>query len=122
MCSVLLAYILALLLAGTSPTGTGQGVHQGMLLDSMLPHLHFVDGKVVEPGASPQGTNVSTAGPSLGAAAGAAATMGSGLNPPPSTIQMVLPAAGELRRFVAAGSMPRGRTEAPPDPPPTVRA
>jgi hypothetical protein len=35
---VLFGYLLTMLLAGTSPVGTGQGAHANQLLDSLIPH------------------------------------------------------------------------------------
>ncbi len=64
---ILLGYLLALLLVGTSPVGTGRGVHQDQLQDALVPHVHFVEIQ---------------------------------------SAQKIAPAAG--------------RTEAPPDPPPTA--
>jgi hypothetical protein len=118
----LLGYILALLLAGTSPVGAGQGAHEGQLLDALVPHLHFVDGQRVVREARLPASNDSHPGPALGAAAGASATAaGVGLMPPVPGSVISLRTTSEEWRFAAADSLlPRGRTEAPPDPPPTL--
>ena len=119
--SALLGYVLALLLIGSSPVGTGQGVHQNQLLDALIPHVHFVDGQQVGPGAAPSDATVYRSGPALGAGAGAAASAsGLALTAPLPTNVVGLPKAAERWRFpVADQVLPRGRTEAPPDPPPT---
>ena len=119
--SALLGYVLALLLIGSSPVGTGQGVHQNQLLDALIPHVHFVDGQPVQPGAPPPDATVYRSGPALGAGAGAtASTSGLTVTPPLPTNVVGLPDAPERWRFPAANQvLPRGRTEAPPDPPPT---
>jgi hypothetical protein len=39
--------LLATLLMLTTPVGVGQGVHAGMLLDPVIPHVHLLDGRVV---------------------------------------------------------------------------
>ena len=114
-----IGYVLALLLLGTSPVGAGTGVHQNQLLDALVPHVHFVDGKPVEKTGAP---TVARSGPALGAGAGAAASA-SGL-----AIVSPLPAgATELHnpseRWSAVAeddARPRGLSEAPPDPPPTA--
>jgi hypothetical protein len=120
--SSLLGYILALLLAGTSPVGTGQGAHQNQLLDALVPHVHFVDGQRVLREAARPASNDFHSGPALGAAAGAsAASAGLALIPPVPGSVISLRTASEEWRFAAADSrLPRGRTEAPPHPPPTV--
>ena len=123
--------LLALLLATSTPLGTGHGVHAGQLLESLLPHLHIVDGRlvlhdgpdgdqdaqapVVRPLPPPQ------AGPAIGAGSGAdAADGGMGLSPTLPGGVLVLPLA--IARYAReAGHSPLARpAEAPPTPPPTV--
>src|SRR5438309_6662417 len=48
---ILLGYLLALLVVGTSPVGTGRGVHQDQLLDALVPHVHFVNTQSVQKSA-----------------------------------------------------------------------
>jgi hypothetical protein len=120
---ILLVYAMSLLLAGTTPVGTGQGAHQNQLLDALIPHVHFIDGQRVEPGARVpvMASDDRPAGPALGGGAGAsAASAGVSLLPPPQSIRMLLSPVGERRELIAVdAATPIGRTEAPPDPPPT---
>jgi hypothetical protein len=117
----LVGYVLALVLIGSSPVGTGQGAHQNQLLDALIPHVHFVDGQQVQPGAPPSGATVYRSGPAFGAGAGAASsTSGLALTAPLPTSVFGLPDAPDRWQFASANQvLPRGRTEAPPDPPPT---
>jgi hypothetical protein len=119
--SALLGYVLATMLVGSSPIGTGQGVHQNQLLDALVPHVHFVDGQQVQPGASNSDATVYRSGPAFGAGAGATAgTSGLALTAPLPANLVGLSEAADRWQFPAADVMvPRGRTEAPPDPPPT---
>src|SRR5436309_1097881 len=116
--NLLLLYVLAFLLVGTSPVGTGQGTHQNQLLDSLIPHVHFLDGQRIEPGAKPTllVAEERPGSPTVGAGAGAAgASAGLSLSPPVPSIDMLLPPSGdvyELTRFEAIP--PNGRTEVPP--------
>src|SRR5579864_7499576 len=41
----LIAFMLAVLLASTTPVGTGAGTHQFDLLHPLFAHLHLVDGR-----------------------------------------------------------------------------
>src|SRR5438045_6357708 len=43
----LIAFVLVLLLASTTPVGTGSGAHQFDLLHPLFSHVHVVDGRVV---------------------------------------------------------------------------
>jgi hypothetical protein len=45
--SQLVGVLLVTLLWFTTPVGTGQGVHSGMLLHPVLPHVHLLDGVMV---------------------------------------------------------------------------
>lgn len=120
---VLLGYLLATLMAATSPIGTGESAHQNQLLDPLIPHVHFVNGQRIAPGAtqSASANTNQTAGPALGAGAGAAAaSAGVSLTPPMPGVGFALPPMGEPRQLVAGDiTAPTGRTEAPPDPPPS---
>jgi hypothetical protein len=120
---ILLVYAMSLLLAGTTPVGTGHGAHQNQLLDALIPHVHFIDGQLIEPGARAPITLAEDrpGSPALGGGAGAsAASTGISLLRPPPAVRMLLPPITELRKLIAAEpAAPTGRTEAPPDPPPT---
>src|SRR5579864_7654760 len=43
----LIAFILGLLLATTTPVGTGAGLHQFDLLHPLFSHVHLVNGRIV---------------------------------------------------------------------------
>jgi hypothetical protein len=116
-----IAFALGILLATTTPIGTGTGVHQFDLLHPLFSHVHLINGRVV---THQQLENAALTQPirpgvNLGADDGASAAEG-GLGVSPT-----LP-AGALFSAVFASSMaaiddyvvPSGRTEAPPDPPP----
>src|SRR5437764_14296378 len=81
---IFLAYVLALLLSATSPIGAGHGVHEGQLLDPLVPHVHFVNGQRITPGAPPPPTySISKKGPAVGAeAGGVTSSAGVALTPP----------------------------------------
>jgi hypothetical protein len=118
----LLGYVLALLLLGTSPVGTGQGVHQNQLLDALVPHVHLPAAAQVvnQPTASPAASETYGHAPAFGAGAGAATSAsGLALVPVLPTRALALTTFSE-RRVVAIGddALPPEQTEAPPDPPP----
>jgi hypothetical protein len=107
-----LVYLLAVLLASTSPAGTGRGAHHDQLLDLLIPHSH------------PFSTSVdyhAVDGPVLGAESGASLAP---LGVPVTPVQPYL-ATPVLRgidyRWVADPLLrPSSRTETPPDPPPNA--
>lgn len=119
----LLAYVLALLLVGTSPVGAGTGAHQNQLLDALVPHMHFIDGKPVEKdNLSMSYPTMSPSGPVLGAGAGAAAASSGVAIVQPLPIRAI-PFPADSERWSLAprdDALPRGLSEAPPDPPPTA--
>jgi len=47
LCTSFLVPVLAMLLALTTPVGTGDGVHQDQLLHPIFPHTHLIDGRIV---------------------------------------------------------------------------
>jgi hypothetical protein len=122
---ILLGYLLALLLVGTSPVGAGSGVHQGQLLDALVPHVHFVDGQPAQKSA-PVATSDPTlyrSGPTFGAGAGAAAANLTGAAIAPGLPLRAAALRADSERWVVILSderLPLGRTDAPPDPPPTA--
>lgn len=119
--SALLGYVLAVMLIGSSPVGTGQGVHNNQLLDALIPHVHFVNGQQVQPGTPPPDPTVYRSGPAIGAGAGAtAATLGLVLTAPLPPTLLGLRNRAERWQFAPTDQLlPHSRTEAPPDPPPT---
>jgi hypothetical protein len=113
--------VLVALLVLTTPLGTGDSLHQADLLHPLLPHVHLINGKVVTHQASGDSSDAqTTAGPAIGGGAGSdAASAGLGLAPTvpalPEAVLVLVPG----RRIAVEQSIPSGRVEAPPDPPPT---
>ena len=100
--------------------GTGDSVHQSDLLHPLLPHVHIVNGKVVthQP-AGAENTQTQTAGPAIGGGAGSDATSaGVGLSPTVPGLPAVILVVPPGERIALEPSIPSGRVEAPPDPPP----
>ena len=118
--TALLGYVLAFLLMGTSPVGTGQGVHQNQLLDALVPHVHLDAGQVVQPSASPRTADAYNRGPALGAGAGAASSaLGLALMPAlPARVVALTTASERWLVSIDDDARPPEQTEAPPDPPP----
>ena len=124
-----LPLVLAFLLIGTTPTGTGAGLHQFDLIHPLFAHVHIVNGHVlthdqVQQAAQLDATTTTSPGPALGAGSGANQTsIGLGISP-----VLPLPVTGlvsELRLPRVAVSVwpPAGRLlDTPPDPPPTSAA
>src|SRR5258708_6019340 len=120
-----LPLILALLLIGTTPTGTGAGLHQFDLIHPLFAHVHIVNGRVLTHDQVQQGTPTTPSpGPAFGAGAGAnQSSIALGVSP-------VLPTAvtgfvGEKRsQRLATRVRPAARPlqVPPPDPPPTSAA
>jgi hypothetical protein len=123
--------LLATLLMLTTPVGAGQGVHANMLLDSVLPHVHLLDGRVV---TDAQLTAVLLAasrdnlrqppvsGPALGAGGAAeAASLGTALVPtvPEQAATIIMREFGRLSTNDAV--RPDEFRELPQDPPPDRR-
>src|SRR5207244_1525170 len=82
-----LPLVLALLLIGTTPTGTGVGLHQFDLIHPLYAHVHIVNGQVlshdqVPSSPSTAGATGTSAGPALGAGSGAnQSALGLGISP-----------------------------------------
>lgn len=118
--SVAVLYVLAILLAGTSPIGAGQGRHRDQLVDLLLPHTHFQD-VPTGPGRAPRAVTADApSGPALGAGAGADAALGLALTPPLPAFGELLLADGTSSLAAADPRPPRSHLEPPPDPPPTA--
>ena len=120
-----LPLVLALLLIGTTPTGTGVGLHQFDLIHPLFAHVHIVNGHVLTHDQVQQGaTTVSSSGPAFGAGSGAnQSSIGLGVSPilPLPMTRLV----SELRspRLATSVRSPAGRLQdTPPDPPPTSAA
>jgi hypothetical protein len=119
----LIAFVLAMLLASTTPVGTGAGVHQLDLLHPLFSHVHLVNGRILtheqlmeRPAATDEGYTV---GPSLGSSSDSA-SIEAGVAPSP-----IVP-DGLLRLITSTPvgfvvddvRTPAGNVEAPPEPPP----
>jgi hypothetical protein len=124
-----LAFVLALLLIGTTPMGTGAGTHQFDLVHPLFSHVHIVNGLVLSheqvqrAGAAAPGTKTSP-GPAFGAGSGADQTPG-GLGISPIVPGQVTGPVWEVRspRVIVTLPLPAGRLQdTPPDPPPTSAA
>jgi hypothetical protein len=124
-----IACVLVLLLIGTTPTGTGAGVHQFDLVHPLFSHVHIVNGQVlshdqmIQQAGSVSSTSTS-AGPGLGAGAGASQTLdGLGISPllPAHAVHLMTPLLSS--RMAVSVRLPTGRMrDTPPDPPPTSAA
>jgi hypothetical protein len=120
------AFLLALLLIGTTPIGTGLGVHQFDLIHPLFTHTHLVNGQVLTHEQVAQQSSGSNGpnGPAIGAGSAAGvAELGLALGP---TLPLGAVWTGAPPRSAAQTTdeprLPTGRTVAPPDPPPTFRA
>jgi len=122
-----IGFPLLMLLALTTPVGTGQGVHRTLALHPLFSHTHVVDGQVLTHHQIDASESASSAmadgGASIGAAAGASAAGHVVAVSPIVPFQdwRLAPDTG-LRRGLADAVRPFGRVEAPPDPPPTFAA
>jgi hypothetical protein len=120
-----IALLLAVLLIGTTPVGTGVGLHQFDLVHPLFSHVHLVNGRVVTHDQMQRGeTTVArpgSPGPALGAAnapgladgeLGAFAT-----DQPIQALDVLM--MWHAGRTEWSALFPLDRREAPPDPPPT---
>jgi hypothetical protein len=119
----LIAFVLVLLLAATTPVGTGAGVHQFDMLHPLFSHVHVVKGRVVSHeqmafealGATPPAQGVA-----VGAGGGGAGTddLGGGVSPMLPLHSM--PHVGVMHAWWDPVDVnpPTGRMVPPPDPPP----
>jgi hypothetical protein len=117
-----LPLVLALLLIGTTPTGTGVGLHQFDLIHPLFAHVHIVNGYVLTHDQVQQGaTATSSPGPALGAGSGAnQSSIGLGISPVLPVPVMGLVTELLAPRLAMSVWSPAGRMqETPPDPPPT---
>jgi hypothetical protein len=125
-----IAFLLTILLASTTPIGTGSGVHEFDMLHPLFTHMHLVNGRLLTHEQMDQEATLARAlaseqlpthGPSLGSGSAGTPDGGLGISPTlPSlsaTVMLALP-VGWLNTDVR---LPRGRVEAPPVPPPLTR-
>lgn len=125
-----LAFVLAVLLFGTTPVGTGAGSHQFDLVHPLFSHVHIVNGRIVlhdqqqADGRAWSASRPTSPGPALGAGPAATqASFGVGIGPNVPMSGLGLVASPDLRRRAIALHPPIGRLqESPPDPPPTSAA
>jgi hypothetical protein len=124
--ATLVAFLLLLMLAATTPTGTGSGVHASLLLHPIFSHLHLIDGRIVphEQVAAPVNQlPLTTSGPAIGGGAGASAIAdGLALSPALPWQEPVILAHPRDGYAPLEVIMPRGTTTPPPHPPPIVAA
>ena len=122
-----LVLLLAVVLIGTTPMGTGAGVHQFDLLHPLFSHVHVVNGRMLTHEQMQRGDmgaqRVST-GPALGAASGSNVADGDlGVVATDRPVQLLVALqTWSMRRADWLAAVPLDRLEAPPDPPPTPSA
>lgn len=122
--SYLVGFVLALLLASTTPMGTGAGTHQFDLLHPLFSHVHFVNGQLVTHEELARQLPIAfaaraTPAPAL-AAVNAAGPPDGGLGISPLGLRQAVDftVAVPIQVVVEDVSMPTGHEEAPPEPPP----
>jgi hypothetical protein len=117
-----IAFLLVVLLASTTPVGTGGGAHQLDLLHPLFSHLHLVNGRLLTHEQVEQDASVERApasGPTLGSGSGSSPDGGgAGVSPTLLLPILALATVAPARWPIAAVPRPRGREEAPPVPPP----
>jgi hypothetical protein len=116
--------LLALVLIGTTPMGTGAGIHQFDLLHPLFSHVHVVNGRVLTHEQMQRGVTDGqrlSLGPALGAATGSTVADGDlsvvSTDQPIESFDALL--VWNVRRADSLEPLPPDRREAPPDPPPT---
>src|SRR5438105_6438091 len=115
------ALLLPVMLAVTTPTGAGQGVHAGQLLHPLFTHTHLVNGRVVSHDAVQlQGLPSRPFGVRVAAGTGLEPA-GDGLVVSPALPSLEMPVAvgDEAHAALLEGRLVARLNEAPPDPPPT---
>jgi hypothetical protein len=122
-------FVLAVLVIGTTPTGTGAGLHQFDLVHPLFSHVHIVNGRVLTHDqaqqAAPVGAETRTApGPAVGAGSGAnPSTVGLGISPVLPMHAVGLGSGLLAPRLAITLRPPAGRLQdTPPEPPPTLAA
>jgi hypothetical protein len=119
---------MTLLLAVTTPIGTGEGVHQDELLHPVFPHTHLVAGRIVSDGHLGAARSATLAsppvrGPAFGAGNGAdAAGLGLAIGPALPIIEWALGTAVVIGLPPIDTTPPVEFRDTPEDPPPDVFA
>jgi hypothetical protein len=118
----LIAFLLAVLLASTTPVGTGAGAHQFDLLHPLFSHLHLVNGRwMTHEELAKRAAQVEThpsPGPAFGAGDSAGSVDGLGVSPVGLADTFHVGLTSPVAFLRHEPRMPTGKTEAPPDPPP----
>jgi hypothetical protein len=123
-----LAFVLALLLVGTTPMGTGAGTHQFDLIHPLFAHVHIVNGQILTHDQVQQagaiGATRTSPGPAFGAGSAAnPGPLGLGISPIVPTHALGPLLGPILPRLTNTLRVPASRLrESPPDPPPTPGA
>jgi hypothetical protein len=122
--ATLVAFVLLLMLSVTTPTGTGNGMHDSVLLHPLFSHTHLVGGRLVTHDQLASATSSTPIqGPSIGSEAGAASVAAGPVISPTVPLQDLRLGSAHIHRYALTTSLqPRGLVTAPPDPPPTFGA
>jgi hypothetical protein len=117
----LVGLLLLVMLAATTPTGTGDRAHQNQLLHPLFAHVHLINGQMV---THATGAAEPVRPPAAGVALGAGMPLEAGgdglvIIPALSVADMTLPIGAAARGLEADIAQPTERDDAPPDPPPT---
>lgn len=122
---LIVAVSLTVLLVGTTPVGTGAGIHQFDLVHPLLSHTHLINGQLVthEQMAAAGRTMTAPApvlpGPVISAGHGTADELASGPSPLPAHVRLTLwQTDRRVQRVLRNHRPPTGQIHAPPDPPP----
>ncbi|HEY2596278.1 MAG TPA: hypothetical protein VGK33_20490 [Chloroflexota bacterium] len=119
----LIAFALALLLASTTPVGTGSGVHQFDLLHPLFNHMHLVNGRLMtheQMDAAMAAPTAPVGGVALGSGGAGSDEGGVGVSPTlPSGVTLTVWSVA-TRWDLVDEQTPVGREEPPPVPPPLV--
>jgi len=117
----LIAFVLGVLLATTTPVGTGGGLHEFDLLHPLFSHVHLVNGRILTHEQLARQADVQPVRPgvNLGAGTGAYPTdAGPGVSPTVPTCDALAGGVLPSERVIPEPRPLRGLEEAPPDPPP----
>jgi hypothetical protein len=118
----LIAFVLGVLLATTTPVGTGAGVHQFDLLHPIFGHVHLVNGRILthqQLAQQSRATEPARPGVNLGSDPGASPMDGGpGVSPSLPSPELLLAALIPDESLLSEPLPLRGREVAPPDPPP----
>ena len=117
----LIAFVLTLLLAVTTPVGTGAGVHQFDLLHPLFSHVHLVNGRILTHEQMAQQSRAQPVRPGVNLGSDTSASTadgGPGISPTVPSADFLTAALTPFKRILLDPVRPRGREDAPPDPPP----